>query len=81
MGNLNQLPDVSSAAVLASAQRHEAHSVIHGHTHTGQDHALSNGVHRHVLSDWDCETKPPRAQVLRLQRTSPSTTQRVVVTS
>jgi UDP-2,3-diacylglucosamine hydrolase len=79
MGNLNQLPDVSHPAVLASAQRHEAHSVIHGHTHTGQDHALSNGLHRHVLSDWDCEANPPRAQVLRLQRKSPGTTQRVVV--
>ena len=29
---------------------------------------LAPGYTRHVLSDWDCDAAPPRAQVLRLTR-------------
>ena len=38
------------------------------HTHRPGSDVLAPGYTRHVLSDWDCDTRPPRAQVLRLTR-------------
>lgn len=43
-------------------------AMIHGHTHHAADHAAGASRTRHVLSDWDLHAKPPRAQVLRLER-------------
>ncbi len=40
-------------------------TLIHGHTHKPAEHALGQGLRRMVLSDWDCATQPPRAQLLR----------------
>ncbi|MEO8545597.1 MAG: UDP-2,3-diacylglucosamine diphosphatase [Burkholderiaceae bacterium] len=45
----------------------DALTLIHGHTHQPADHALANGRQRIVLSDWDLQARPARAQVLRLQ--------------
>jgi UDP-2,3-diacylglucosamine hydrolase len=49
----------------------DALTLIHGHTHQPADHVLSQDAsgrarHRRVLSDWDAQARPPRAQVLRL---------------
>ena len=43
-----------------------ARTLIHGHTHKPTTHALGEGHKRVVLSDWDAQAVPPRAQVLRL---------------
>jgi UDP-2,3-diacylglucosamine hydrolase len=48
--------------------------MVHGHTHEGLDHVLSNTATnptranstRHVLCDWHADATPSRAQVLRL---------------
>ena len=45
-----------------------ASTLIHGHTHKPADHPLGTSLQRHVLSDWDAAARPPRAEVLRLQR-------------
>ena len=39
--------------------------MIHGHTHKPADHDLGAGLQRVVLSDWDVQARPPRAEVLR----------------
>ncbi len=49
----------------------DALTLIHGHTHQPADHELSPDAagqarQRSVLSDWDADARPPRAQVLRL---------------
>lgn len=40
--------------------------LVHGHTHRPDEHALSGGLLRLVLSDWDAQAVPPRVQALRL---------------
>ena len=51
---------------------HEAGTptLIHGHTHHPATESMAPGYSRWVLSDWDLETnaRPPRADVLRLNR-------------
>lgn len=44
----------------------QAGTLIHGHTHRPAVHALAPGLRRIVLSDWDVDAMPPRAEVLRL---------------
>jgi UDP-2,3-diacylglucosamine pyrophosphatase LpxH len=44
--------------------------MVHGHTHRPARHALGVGHERLVLSDWDLGAKPPRAEVLRLRRST-----------
>jgi len=46
-----------------------ATALIHGHTHRPREHALGDGLRRIVLSDWDLDAQPPRAEVLRLSAT------------
>lgn len=41
-------------------------TLIHGHTHQPADHVVADGMQRLVLSDWDADAVPPRAEVLRL---------------
>ena len=43
-----------------------ANTLIHGHTHQPNQHALGDSLSRVVLSDWDAAARPPRAEVLRL---------------
>jgi len=60
--------DVDAAAAVAWLQAAGSHVMVHGHTHRPGSEALAPGYTRHVLSDWDCDASPPRAQVLRLTR-------------
>ncbi len=60
--------EVDDAAASAWLHAHRARLLIHGHTHRPRRHALAPGLAREVLSDWDAQAQPPRAQVLRLQR-------------
>jgi len=55
--------DIGAASSLL-AQRH-AIRLVHGHTHQAADHPLTVDGHRHVLSDWDANSTPPRLEVLR----------------
>ncbi|MEO7940001.1 MAG: UDP-2,3-diacylglucosamine diphosphatase [Burkholderiaceae bacterium] len=57
---------VDAPTVLAWLHDARASVLVHGHTHQPADHALADGKHRVVLSDWDMQATPPRAQVLRL---------------
>ena len=50
---------------LASAY---ASTLVHGHTHRPATQALSETATRHVLSDWELDHAPHRAEVLRLDR-------------
>jgi UDP-2,3-diacylglucosamine hydrolase len=39
---------------------------VHGHTHHPGSEPLAPGMLRHVLSDWELDHPPHRAEVLRL---------------
>ena len=45
----------------------QAKHLVHGHTHRPAKHGLGLGRERLVLSDWDMDAQPPRAEVLRLR--------------
>ncbi len=59
---------VDTPTALAWLREARANVLVHGHTHQPADHALADGKRRIVLSDWDAQATPPRAQVLRLTR-------------
>jgi UDP-2,3-diacylglucosamine hydrolase len=69
--------DVDEAAAARWMQAADAPTLIHGHTHRPQTspfggaHQLPSGQTRprvrHVLSDWDLDHGPARAEVLRLR--------------
>jgi UDP-2,3-diacylglucosamine hydrolase len=58
--------DVDAAAARQALRAAKAGTLIHGHTHRPAEHALGDGLHRLVLSDWDLRANPPRAGLLRL---------------
>jgi UDP-2,3-diacylglucosamine hydrolase len=58
--------DVDSALALAWLDEAQSHHMIHGHTHKPADHVLGPKLQRTVLSDWDLDATPARAEVLRL---------------
>ena len=58
--------DVDTQAARAWLKRADAHTLIHGHTHRPGSHSLGDGLERVVLSDWELNARPPRAEVLRL---------------
>lgn len=60
--------DVDAAAAMAWLHQAQASHLIHGHTHQPADHVLGGGLQRIVLSDWDVNAQPPRAEVLRIER-------------
>ncbi len=65
--------DVDAPLAVQWLQKHDCTLLVHGHTHKPQDHDLPGTVQgqtlqRMVLSDWDMQATPPRAEVLRLQR-------------
>lgn len=60
--------DVDTATAVAWMHATGSHSIVHGHTHRPGSEVLAPGYTRHVLSDWDGDAQPPRAQVLRLTR-------------
>ena len=71
-------PDVDAAAALRWMEAAHAPILIHGHTHRPASAPIAPGRMRHVLSDWDLEQSPGRAEVLRwsaagLHRLSPAT--------
>lgn len=55
--------DTAAAQCLHAAQ---ATDLVHGHTHRPATHDLGDGLQRHVLSDWELDHPPLRAEVLRL---------------
>jgi UDP-2,3-diacylglucosamine hydrolase len=60
--------DVDAATAVAWMHAAGARAMVHGHTHRPGSEVLAPGYTRHVLSDWDCDASPSRAQVLRLTR-------------
>ncbi len=60
--------DVDTAAAVGWLHEAGAPTLIHGHTHRPGSDALAPGFNRHVLSDWDLDHPPLRAEVLRWQR-------------
>lgn len=58
--------DVDSQAARQLLQDAHASALIHGHTHKPAAHDLGDGMRRVVLSDWDADAQPARAEVLRL---------------
>ena len=60
--------DVDAAAAVAWLHAAGSRDMVHGHTHRPGSEALAPGYTRHVLSDWDGDAEPSRAQVLRLTR-------------
>jgi UDP-2,3-diacylglucosamine hydrolase len=60
--------DVDPEAAVAWLRDARAPDMVHGHTHRPATQAIADGFTRHVLSDWDLDAAPPRAEVLRLTR-------------
>jgi len=60
--------DLDPAAAVACLQAAGATTMLHGHTHRPGHSALAPGFDRQVLSDWDLDEAPARAEVLRLSR-------------
>jgi UDP-2,3-diacylglucosamine hydrolase len=58
--------DVDAPAARQWLHAAQARTLIHGHTHRPAEHELGQGLSRVVLSDWDAQAAPPRAEVLRL---------------
>ena len=59
--------DVDTAAAIDWLTQHQAVLLLHGHTHRPGTHALSPGLTRCVLSDWDAGAAAPRLQALHWQ--------------
>jgi UDP-2,3-diacylglucosamine hydrolase len=59
--------DVDTGAALAALAKLQSETLVHGHTHKPQTHTLDHHKTRVVLSDWDLQAQPPRAEVLRLR--------------
>lgn len=60
--------DIDRTAALAWLAAAHAPTLVHGHTHRPADELLAPGTMRHVLTDWDLDAPPVRAEVLRLTR-------------
>ena len=60
--------DLDFAASVECLQAAGTHTMVHGHTHRPGASLLAPGFQREVLSDWDLDGTPPRAEVLRLSR-------------
>jgi UDP-2,3-diacylglucosamine hydrolase len=58
--------DVDPGAAAAALRGAGASVMVHGHTHRPGSNDLAPGLQRHVLSDWDLDAAPTRAEVLRL---------------
>jgi UDP-2,3-diacylglucosamine hydrolase len=58
--------DLDSTAALALLDQGQATHLLHGHTHRPGQHRLAPERLRTVLSDWDLNATPQRAEVLRI---------------
>lgn len=58
--------DVDAATARDWLQASGAATLVHGHTHQPASHELGDGLQRLVLSDWDVNASPARAEALRL---------------
>lgn len=58
--------DVDAGAAVALLREAGANVMVHGHTHRPGSDMLAPGFTRHVLSDWDLDGQPSRAEILRL---------------
>ncbi len=58
--------DIDTPAALDWLRQANARTLIHGHTHRPATETLGDGCVRLVLSDWDLDHPPLRAEVLRL---------------
>jgi UDP-2,3-diacylglucosamine hydrolase len=70
--------DLDAATCLGQLRAHAADHMVHGHTHQPTQHPLGVGHTRWVLSDWDLQAEPPRAEALRLNATH-ATPQRIAL--
>jgi len=61
--------DVDTPTALQWLHAAGSHALIHGHTHRPANHHLAPDMMRYVLTDWDADTTPPRAEILRLNGT------------
>ena len=60
--------DLDFAASVAWLRAADSTLMVHGHTHRPGASWLAESFQRQVLSDWDLDDSPPRAEVLRLRR-------------
>ncbi len=67
----HEYADVDTEAALQWLQKFNAATMIHGHTHRPNHHALDVEHSRWVLSDWALDHVPTRADVLRLDLAHP----------
>lgn len=59
--------DVDASAAAAVLSEAASFSLVHGHTHRPASEPFARpGAQRHVLSDWELDGDPHRAEVLRL---------------
>lgn len=58
--------DVDTATADRWVQHTRCQGLVHGHTHRPGQHTLPHGGLRLVLGDWDLDTTPQRARILRL---------------
>lgn len=58
--------DVDTGEARACLAAARATVLVHGHTHRPAEHDLGDGLRRVVLTDWDLQARPPRAEALRL---------------
>lgn len=58
--------DIDASMALDWLGSANSKTLIHGHTHRPGSDSPAPGVLRHVLSDWNCDDGPHRAEVLRL---------------
>ena len=67
----HEYADVDTDAALKWLRDANTATMIHGHTHRPNHHALDAVHSRWVLSDWELDNVPPRADVLRLDLAHP----------
>ena len=60
--------DVDTATAVRWLHEAGAPTLVHGHTHAPGSESLAPSFVRHVLSDWDLDHAPTRAEVLRWER-------------
>lgn len=58
--------DLDAAQTVKWLTQAGAQTLIHGHTHEGVNHPLNTGLERVVLSDWDADLQPKRAEILQM---------------